>query len=94
MKVSQLIDEEKIASLKFPEREVLTGKTNIEKRLWRIQKAIELGVMFNEKIEVRFKDGEGVKAAHTVITAIENDKIILKHGAALPICRVLDVVIF
>lgn len=91
MKAITMIDEEKTADITFPEEEVLRTQTSIEKRLWCIKKAIKLGKLFNDKVEIHFKDSEGKKTVNSVIVRIKDDKITLKHGESIPVCRILDI---
>lgn len=86
-----IIDKEAIPSLYFPDSEVLTSLSEIEKRFDDLQKAAQLGNGDHVKMKIYFEDSEGLKRVETTVWAVTDKRIILKHGATIPINRIREI---
>ncbi len=85
-----LVDKEIIGNLHFPEDEILTSAESKEKREYELQRAASLGTD-KVKIKILFEDSEGLKQVETTVWAVTKDRVVLKHGATIPIKRIHEI---
>ena len=85
-----LVDKEIIANLHFPSEEVLTSPELKQGRTYELERAASLG---NDKVKIKilFEDSEGLKQVETTVWAVTHERIVLKHGATIPINRIHEI---
>ena len=82
------IEKEDIHFLEFPNMDVLEDKSLKRQRIAGLARAMSLGNINQEKVEIYFEDIESKRVVHTTIWDISDDKVILKKGAFIPINRI------
>lgn len=87
-----LVEKEAVASLHFPQLEVLTDLDEIQRRRTALERATSLGNLERGKASIIFEDDQGVKKVETTIWATTENSIILKQGVTIPINRILRVI--
>ncbi len=87
----RVVEKETIATLNFPQHDVLTNVQDQEARISALHKATSLGNLSKHKVHITFEDAEGLKEVNTTIWAITDKKIILKAGSHIPVNRILAV---
>lgn len=84
----ELIEKEKIESLKFPQDEVLKDKELIKEREVELNRALALGNLEHTKIKIYFEDDSSRKLVETTVWGVTDKRVILKQGVVIPINRV------
>lgn len=84
----ELIEKEKIESLKFPQDEVLKDKELIKEREVELNRALTLGNLEHTKIKIYFEDDSSRKLVETTVWGVTDKRVILKQGVVIPINRV------
>lgn len=87
-----LIEKEAIAALRFPHQEVLKSPLEIAERSTKLRTATSLGNLEKHKVQIIFKDNEGLKMVHTTIWSITEHNIILKYNTNIPVERIVDII--
>jgi hypothetical protein len=85
-----LVDKEIVGSLHFPSEEILTTTESKQKREYELVRAASLGTD-KVKIKILFEDSEGLKQVETTVWAVTKERIVLKHGATIPIMRIHEI---
>lgn len=85
-----LVDKEIIGNLRFPDEEVLDLHDSMQKRQYELERAASLGTD-KVKIKILFRDSEGLKQVETTVWAVTKDRVVLKHGATIPIKRIHEI---
>lgn len=85
-----LVDKEIIGTLHFPTEEILSSNELKQKRQYELERAASLGTD-KVKIKILFEDNEGLKQVETTVWAVTKDRIVLKHGATIPIKRIHEI---
>jgi hypothetical protein len=86
-----LIDRDIVGALFFPDNEVLLSDEELESRSNDLQIAAQLVSIDQVKVKILFEDSEGLKLTETPIWAVTNQRVILKHGAEIPIRRIREI---
>lgn len=84
----KLIHKEEISDLHFPKEEILKSETLIKIRKEEIHRAIALGNLEHQKVNIYFSDNQGKKRVETTIWAVTDTAIVLKQNTILPINRI------
>lgn len=84
----EMIEKEKIESLKFPTQEVLLDKEQIKERESELNRALTLGNLEHTKIKIYFEDDKSRKLVETTVWGVTDKRVILKQGVVIPINRV------
>ncbi len=84
----EMIEKEKIETLKFPHEEVLTDKDLIKERETELNRALALGNLEHTKIKIYFEDDQSRKLVETTVWGVTDKRVILKQGVVIPINRV------
>lgn len=84
----EIIEKEKIETLKFPQDEVLTDKDMIKERESELNRALTLGNLEHTKIKIYFEDDISRKLVETTVWGVTDKRVILKQGTVIPINRV------
>lgn len=87
-----LIDRTDIASIEFPEDDVLDDLEQVKRRSRKIHRATSLGNLEHKKVNILFRDVDSLKRVHTTIWVQMGEKIILKERIILPVNRIVDIV--
>lgn len=85
------IEKEKIENLKFPFDEVLSDESLIATRRMNLARALSLGNLEHSKIRIYFEDDHSCKMVETTVWGVTDERVILKQGLVIPICRVHSV---
>lgn len=84
-----LIEKEAVASLHFPDEEILLSVDSINVRKQEIERAISLGNLEHQKVKIYFADQDGEKQVNTTIWGVTDKSILLKQNVVLPIQRII-----
>lgn len=84
----EMIEKEKIETLKFPREEVLTDENLIKERNSELNRALSLGNLEHTKIKIYFEDDKSRKSVETTVWGVTDKRVILKQGVVIPINRV------
>jgi hypothetical protein len=84
----ELIEKEKIESLKFPEHEVLSNKDEVKEREIELNRALALGNLEQTKMKIYFEDDTSKKMVETTVWGVTDKRVILKQGVVIPIHRI------
>lgn len=84
----EIIEKEKIETLKFPTEEVLFDKELIKERESELNRALALGNLEHSKIKIYFEDDQSRKLVETTVWGVTDKRVILKQGVVIPINRV------
>ncbi|MES2763303.1 MAG: hypothetical protein V4677_13910 [Bacteroidota bacterium] len=84
----EIIEKEKIETLKFPTEEVLFDKELIKERESELNRALALGNLEHAKIKIYFEDDKSRKLVETTVWGVTDKRVILKQGVVIPINRV------
>lgn len=84
----EMIEKEKIETLKFPHDEVLTDDNLIKERNSELNRALSLGNLEHTKIKIYFEDDKSRKSVETTVWGVTDKRVILKQGVVIPINRV------
>lgn len=85
-----LVDKEIIGNLHFPNEEVLNSHELKQKREYELERAASLGNA-KVKIKILFEDSEALRQVETTVWAVTKDRVVLKHGATIPINRIHEI---
>ena len=88
----QLIDKESIASLHFPNEEVLLEKAAIDQRKQDLDRALALGNLEHLKMKIYFQDDSSHKMVETTIWGVTDSRVILKKGVVIPVNRIHKII--
>jgi hypothetical protein len=91
VKAPETIEKEKVASLHFPETEVLAAKDDLQRRTYELERASQLGNGDHVKIKIVFEDNENIKQVETTVWAVTEGRVVLKHGITIPINRIHEI---
>jgi hypothetical protein len=80
-----LIEKDNIASLHFPNQEVLISPEEIKQRKTDAERGMILGNTDKSKVKILFIDDETVKQVETTIWAVTDTRVILKTGMGIPL---------
>lgn len=89
--VIPIIEKEMIKNLHFPKEDVLFSIDDRISRSTDLQRAIALGNIEHQKVEILFQDIEGVKKVETTIWGVTDKEVILKQGSIIPISRIVAI---
>ncbi len=84
----EIIEKEKIDTLKFPQAEVLNDHELIRQREADLNRALTLGNLEHSKIKIYFEDDKSRKLVETTVWGVTDKRVILKQGTVIPINRV------
>lgn len=87
----EIIEKEKIETLKFPHSEVLEDNSAIKERKNELQRALSLGNLEHSKIQIYFEDEKSKKMVETTVWALTDESVVLKKGVGIPINRILKI---
>ncbi len=82
------IEKETVASLRFPEKEVLNNPESISQRARDIERGMLLGNNYKGKVKILFEDSQGRKQIETTIWGFTDKRVLLKRDLVIPIHRV------
>lgn len=82
------IEKENISRLRFPLKEVLKSALEIGQRMADLHRGLLLGNIHKGKVKIIFEDSETMKQVETTIWALTDNRVILKQGAGIPLCRI------
>ncbi len=82
------IEKESISQLRFPLKEVLKSALEIGQRMADLHRGLLLGNIHKGKVKIIFEDGENVRQVETTIWALTDNRVILKQGLGIPLCRI------
>ncbi len=85
----ELVEKEEVASLRFPEEEVLKNVEDKKLLKSELDRAISLGNIEHLKVKIYFEDDKAEKIVHTTIWAITDNAILLKKNVVIPIRRII-----
>ena len=85
----EIIEKEKIGTLKFPHSEVLEDVSAIKERKNELQRALALGNLEHSKTQIYFEDDKSKKMVETTVWAVTDQSVVLKKGVGIPINRIL-----
>lgn len=85
-----LVDKEIIGNLHFPSDEILSSSDEQQQRHYELQRAASLGTD-RVKMKILFEDSDGLKQVETTVWAVTKDRVVLKHGATIPISRIHEI---
>lgn len=88
----QLIEKEEVASLKFPDKDVMSDKDDVIQRKLDLERALTLGNLEHLKIKIFFEDESSKRVAETTVWGITADEVILKKGVVIPIKRIHKII--
>jgi len=89
----EVIEKEKIESLKFPNHEVLANQELINERTSDLNKALSLGNLEHSKIKIYFEDDVKKLVVDTTVWGLTEERVILKQGVVIPVKRIHKLVI-
>lgn len=85
------IQKEDVVNLSFPSDSVLTDESDYKKLMGDLHRATSLGNISKHKVNIVFRDSEGIKKVNTTVWAMTEKSILLKKGVFLPIHRIVSV---
>ena len=88
----QLIEKEEVASLKFPDKDVMSDKDDVIQRKLDLERALTLGNLEHLKIKIFFEDDSSKRVAETTVWGMTADEVILKKGVVIPIKRIHKII--
>ncbi len=92
---SNLIEKEEIPALKFGNTDVITDLNARKKRMHDVSRATVLGNGYHSKVEITFETAAGeIKRVATTIWDCDQEYVILKSGASLPLRAISSVEFF
>ncbi len=86
--VYEIIEKEKIKTLKFPNTDVLQDNHDIHQRKSDLNRAQSLGNLEHSKIKIYFEDDHSKKMVETTVWAVTDQSVVLKQGVGIPINRI------
>lgn len=84
----ELIEKELVASLHFPDKEVLKSEKEQQLRKSEMGRAIALGNLEHQKVKIYFEDVKKKRMVHTTLWAVTEDAVVLKQNVIIPIRRI------
>ena len=84
----EIVEQENIQSLKFPNSDVLKDNDAIYQRKNELNRAQALGNLEHSKIKIFFEDNQSKKVVETTVWAVTDNTVVLKQGFAIPINRI------
>ena len=88
--LSCFIQKEAISQLQFSKTEVLTDAMSKQTRSNALNRALQLGNLLKNKVNIYFKDVEdNLMRVNTTIWGLTTDAVILKQGIIIPRNRVV-----
>ena len=88
----QLIEKEEVASLKFPDKDVMSDKDDVIQRKLDLERDLTLGNLEHLKIKIFFEDDSSKRVTETTVWGITADEVILKKGVVIPIKRIHKII--
>ena len=85
------VEKEKIASLTFPNEDVLKSVPSVEQRRVSLEQAVVLGNTYKGKAKIIFDDSAGTKQIETHLWGLTDTRVILKQGIVIPVHRIREV---
>jgi len=85
------IEKETVQCLNFPNNEVLETVEAKKSRSAVLNRASILGNIDRTKMNIFFKDNEGLKKIYTTIWGVTDKYVILKGASLIPLHRVVKV---
>lgn len=86
------IQKENIKQLHFSDTEVLQDKSEKSIRHYHLVRALKLGNLLKNKVNIYFKDVENhLMRVNTTIWGITDNAVILKQGILIPLNRIVMV---
>ncbi len=86
------IEKEAIIKIRFSKEEVLLDKQQKQSRKTDLNRALQLGNLLKNKVNIYFKDvEENLMRVNTTIWGVTTDAVILKQGILIPRNRVVFV---
>ena len=70
----QLIEKEEVASLKFPDKDVMSDKDDVIQRKLDLERALTLGNLEHLKIKIFFEDDSSKRVTETTVWGITTDE--------------------
>ncbi len=89
--LAQKIEKEQIKFLKFPKKDVLSKKMDQLNRLIELNRAMLLGNLEREKVNIIFADENGYKKVETTIWGVTDKSVILKQSMLIPLQRIIRI---
>jgi hypothetical protein len=91
-KPSCYIQKEEIKQLQFSNTEVLAAVEEKSIRKHSLNRALQLGNLLKNKVDIYFKDvEENLMRVNTTIWGVTTDAVILKQGILIPKNRIVSV---
>ncbi|MGY6521557.1 MAG: hypothetical protein ACXIUD_07505 [Mongoliitalea sp.] len=92
MKTIENIEKELITQLRFSKSEVLESAEAIKKREFDLNRALALGNLLKNKVDITFQDADQrTYRVHTTIWAVGSDFVCLKADICIPIKSILEI---
>ena len=88
----QSIEKEEVASLKFPNTDVMSDKNDVIQRKSDLERALTLGNLEHLKIKIFFEDESLKRVTETTVWGITADEVILKKCVVIPINRIHKII--
>lgn len=88
----QQTEKEEVASLKFPNKDVMSDKEDVLQRKSDLERALILGNLEHLKIKIFFEDDSSKRVTETTVWGITADEVILKKGVVIPINRIHKII--
>lgn len=88
---AQVVEKEQIKFLSFPKEDVLSKKDEQINRFLELKRALSLGNLEREKVQIFFVDDYGLKKVETTVWGITDKAVILKKSTIIPLGRILSV---
>jgi hypothetical protein len=86
----ETIEKESIPTLRFPQADVLTDKTALERRHADAERASRLGNAYHGKLDIFFQTADGqLKRVQTAVWGAHPEYLTLKAGIMLPLRAIL-----
>ncbi len=85
------IEKEQIRNFKFPKNEVLLLKRDQNSRCQALKRAMSLGNLERQKVNILFVDNSGFKKVETTVWGVTDSSVILKQSTVIPLKRILSV---
>ena len=89
---SNSYSKEEVASLKFPDKDVMSDKDDVIQRKLDLERALTLGNLEHLKIKIFFEDDSSKRVTETTVWGITADEVILKKGVVIPIKRIHKII--
>ncbi|QKG56074.1 hypothetical protein GKZ68_05125 [Hymenobacter sp. BRD128] len=86
----ETVEKESIPSLRFSQEDVLTDKTQLERRRADAERAARLGNAYHGKLDIFFQTADSqTKRVQTTVWSAHPEYLTLKAGIMLPLRAVL-----